>query len=100
MVRVTEALYSVPLLFMRRVYTKCYRYINDYRIGINDRQVEFATKNYTYHRSIPPAYIWRIRKFGFFVKQINGSNYLKNAVFLQKFDQMMFNSGANVLYEK
>ena len=66
LVLVPEALDSVPLLFMRRAYTKCCRYIDGYQIGLNARQVEFATKKYTSHHSIPPAYmedkeLWELR---------------------------------------
>ena len=50
-----EALDSVPVLFMRRAYTKCCRYIDGYRIGVDAQQVEFATKKNTSHRRIPPA---------------------------------------------
>ena len=39
LVRVPEYLDSVPLLLMRRSYTKCCRYIDGYRIGLNARQV-------------------------------------------------------------
>ena len=54
---VPEALNSVPLEFMRRAYTKCCRYIDAYRIGLSPEQVEFATKKYKSHRSIPPEFI-------------------------------------------
>ena len=57
LVRVPEALDSVPLIFMRRAYTKWCRYIYGYRIGLNARQLEFATKKYKSHRSITPAYM-------------------------------------------
>ena len=55
MVRVSEALDSVPLMFMRSAYTKSCRYIYGYQIGLNDQQLKFSTKNYTSHCSIPPA---------------------------------------------
>ena len=54
---VPRILNEVPLSFMRRAYTKCCRYIDAYRIGLNPRQVEFATKKYKSHRSIPPEYM-------------------------------------------
>ena len=36
---------------------KCCRYIDAYRIGLSPEQVEFATKKYKSHRSIPPEFI-------------------------------------------
>ena len=66
LLQVPEALNSVPLLFMKRAYTKCCRYINGYRIVLNARHLYFATKKYTYHCIISPAYIddkelWELR---------------------------------------
>ena len=45
---------------------KCCSYIDGYQIVLNARQVYFATKKYTSHRSIPPAYmedktLWELR---------------------------------------
>ena len=57
MVRVLKALDSVPMLFMIIVYTKCCSYIDGYRIGLNARQLDFATNKHTSHRSITPAYM-------------------------------------------
>ena len=48
-----EALYSVLLIFMRREYTKCCRYIEIYRVLLTPAQVEFAYKKYNSHHSIP-----------------------------------------------
>ena len=55
LVRVPEALDSVPLMFMRRSYTKCCRYIDGYRIGIIDQKLELDKKSNTSHYRIPPA---------------------------------------------
>ena len=65
LVRFPEDLDSVPLLLIRRAYTKCCKYIDGYRVGLNSRQVKFTTKKYTSHRSIPPEYmedkeLWQI----------------------------------------
>ena len=57
LVRVPEDLDTVPLLFIRRSYTKCCMYIDGYRIGNNARRVDFSTKNYASHRIIPPEYM-------------------------------------------
>ena len=54
---VPVALDSAPLLFMRRAYTKCTRYIDAYRVGLTPLQVEYAVRKYKSHRSIPPEYL-------------------------------------------
>jgi transposase len=48
---------SVPLLFMRKAYTKCCRYIDAYRVGLSATQAEFAVKKYKSHRSIPAEFL-------------------------------------------
>ena len=55
------ALDSAPLLFMRRAYTKCCRYIDAYRVGLTPEQVEFATTKYKSHRSIPPEFLKELK---------------------------------------
>ncbi len=51
------ALDSVPLVFMRRAYTKSVRYIDAYRSGLTPEQVEVAVKKFKSHRRIPQEYL-------------------------------------------
>ena len=45
------------IMFMRKAYTKCCRYIDAYRVGLSATQAEFAVKKYKSHRSIPAEFL-------------------------------------------
>ena len=72
-------LYSVPLIFMHRAFTKYCRYIDGYRVGFTPTKFEFASKNHKIHRSIPEEFL----------------NYLLKNKF-PKFGQMRFKSVTTV----
>ena len=53
---VPEDLDSVLLIFMRRAFIKCCRYIDIYTVGLTTEQVEFYSKKYNNHCSIPAEF--------------------------------------------
>ena len=54
---VAEDLYSVPLIFMCRAFTKWCSYIDGYRVALNPAQVEFTSNKYKGHRRIPVGFL-------------------------------------------
>ena len=58
---VPTCLDAVPIAFIRRAARKSFRYIDAYRLGLSPKQVEFAVKKYTSHRTLPPSYLDEIQ---------------------------------------
>ena len=54
---VPEALDSMPLIFMCRSFTKFWRYIDEYRVGLNPSQVESISNKYKSYHNIPANFL-------------------------------------------
>ncbi|TFK83979.1 hypothetical protein K466DRAFT_497444 [Polyporus arcularius HHB13444] len=52
---VVAALDSVPLVSIRRFYTRAHRFMDAYRRGLNGKQAAWAAKKYRSHRVLPES---------------------------------------------
>ena len=54
---VPACLDEVGVDFIRRAARKSFRYIDAYNKGLSAKQVEFAVKKYSRHRTLPANYL-------------------------------------------